>query len=72
MITPEELNKMTFGQAFRCDEKLLRCIEVVKKTRRHCDRCFFKVYPLPFCFEIECSDRIFIDASIPSIIEVDE
>lgn len=71
MIIPEELNKIKFGQVFRCDGKLVKCIEVVKKSD-YCDRCFFGLYPILFYFEVECSDRIFVDASIPSIIEVDE
>jgi len=72
MITPEELNKIKFGQVFRCDDKLVRCIGVIKDRGRYCDKCFFRHHYLSFCLEVECRDKIFIDAGIPTIIEVDE
>lgn len=72
MITPEQLNKIKFGQVFRCDDKLVKCVEVIKEKRRYCDKCFFRHQHLSFCLSIECRDKLFIDADIPSIIEVDE
>lgn len=72
MITPEQLNKIKFGQVFRCDGRLVKCVEVNKEIGIHCNKCFFEHYHLSFCWTIECSDKIFVDADIPTIIEVDE
>ncbi|HQL66939.1 MAG TPA: hypothetical protein PK151_05260 [Caldisericia bacterium] len=71
MITTEQLNKIKFDQVFRCDGKLLKCIKVIKDKGIYCDKCFFRHHYLSFCLEVECRDRIFVDAGIPSIIEVD-